>query len=171
MVGYGLFLKGNIMISLRHAKVLTTGQIAKLLHTAPRTVSIWIDKGLLKGYRLPGSLDRRVPRENLLKFLRERNIPIPEELEPRVTATASADNPMSGALDIGYLNELFLKHSIKLWVIAIDQSYPLARVSIKWNLDGGQYRHNFDLSDHTLVEGLLLLEKTLNQPLSTWKLA
>ena len=44
-------------------KVFTTGQVAKICKVAPRTVSKWFDSGRLKGYRIPGSQDRRIPRE------------------------------------------------------------------------------------------------------------
>jgi excisionase family DNA binding protein len=52
-------------------RVYTTGQVAKICSVAPRTVSKWFDSGKLKGYRIPGSQDRRVPRWALLEFLRE----------------------------------------------------------------------------------------------------
>ena len=52
-------------------KVFTTGQVAKICKVAPRTVSKWFDSGRLKGYRIPGSQDRRIPREYLIKFLKE----------------------------------------------------------------------------------------------------
>lgn len=42
---------------------------------------MWFDKGLLKGYRLPGRQDRRVPREKLIEFLNEHGMPL-GELEP-----------------------------------------------------------------------------------------
>jgi excisionase family DNA binding protein len=47
-----------------HMKVFTTGQVAKICKVAPRTVSKWFDSGRLKGYRIPGSQDRRIPRES-----------------------------------------------------------------------------------------------------------
>ena len=46
-------------------KVFTTGQVAKICKVAPRTVSKWFDSGRLRGYRIPGSQDRRIPREHL----------------------------------------------------------------------------------------------------------
>jgi excisionase family DNA binding protein len=57
-------------------KVFTTGQVAKLCKVAPRTVSKWFDSGRLKGYRIPGSQDRRIPREYLIKFLKEHGMPL-----------------------------------------------------------------------------------------------
>lgn len=59
-------------------KVLTTGQVAKICKVAPRTVSKWFDSGRLKGYRIPGSQDRRIPREYLIRFLKEHGMPLGE---------------------------------------------------------------------------------------------
>lgn len=59
-------------------KVFTTGQVAKICKVAPRTVSKWFDSGRLKGYRIPGSQDRRIPREQLIKFLKEHGMPLGE---------------------------------------------------------------------------------------------
>jgi excisionase family DNA binding protein len=57
-------------------KVFTTGQVAKICHVAPRTVSKWFDTGKLRGYRIPGSQDRRIPREQLIRFMKENHIPL-----------------------------------------------------------------------------------------------
>jgi two-component system, OmpR family, response regulator RpaA len=57
-------------------KVFTTGQVAKICKVAPRTVSKWFDSGRLKGYRIPGSQDRRIPREQLVRFLKEYGMPL-----------------------------------------------------------------------------------------------
>ena len=55
--------------------VLTTGDVAKICHVAPRTVSKWFDNGQLKGYRIPGSKDRRIPVSELMRFMKTHNIP------------------------------------------------------------------------------------------------
>lgn len=55
--------------------VLTTGQVAQICNVAPRTVTKWFDKGQLRGYRIPGSKDRRIPRGELIRFMKEHNIP------------------------------------------------------------------------------------------------
>src|SRR5262249_46037390 len=57
-------------------KVFTTGQVAKICQVAPRTVSKWFDSGRLRGYRIPGSQDRRIPRDQLIKFLKENGMPL-----------------------------------------------------------------------------------------------
>jgi excisionase family DNA binding protein len=55
--------------------VLTTGEVAKICNVAPRTVSKWFDNDQLKGYRIPGSKDRRIPIEELLSFMKKYNMP------------------------------------------------------------------------------------------------
>ncbi|MBA4040066.1 MAG: regulator [Planctomyces sp.] len=56
--------------------VLTTGEVAKICNVAPRTVSKWFDSGQLRGYRIPGSKDRRIPVGQLVKFMKEHGIPL-----------------------------------------------------------------------------------------------
>jgi excisionase family DNA binding protein len=56
--------------------VLTTGEVAKICKVAPRTVSKWFDSGQLRGYRIPGSKDRRIPVEHLLRFMRSHGMPL-----------------------------------------------------------------------------------------------
>ncbi len=57
-------------------EVLTTGEVAKICNVAPRTVSKWFDVGSLKGYRIPGSKDRRIPIAELIKFMKAHSIPM-----------------------------------------------------------------------------------------------
>lgn len=57
-------------------EVLTTGEVAKICNVAPRTVSKWFDSGSLKGYRIPGSRDRRIPSGELMRFMRAHGIPL-----------------------------------------------------------------------------------------------
>ncbi len=52
-------------------QVYTTGQVAKICNVSANTVSKWFDSGLLRGYRVPDSRDRRIPREHLIRFLKE----------------------------------------------------------------------------------------------------
>ena len=55
--------------------VLTTGQVAQICNVAPRTVTKWFDSGQLKGYRIPGSRDRRIPTSELIRFMKAHDIP------------------------------------------------------------------------------------------------
>jgi len=56
--------------------VLTTGEVARLCGVAPRTVSKWFDSGQLRGFKIPGSRDRRIPRDSLVRFMRAHGIPL-----------------------------------------------------------------------------------------------
>jgi excisionase family DNA binding protein len=60
----------------RHRDVLTTGEVANLCHVAPRTVSKWFDSGQLRGYKIPGSKDRRIPLNGLITFMKAHGVPL-----------------------------------------------------------------------------------------------
>lgn len=57
-------------------EVLTTGDVARICSVTIRTVIKWFESGDLVGYKIPGSKDRRIPRENLLEFMRRHGIPV-----------------------------------------------------------------------------------------------
>ncbi len=66
----------SAMQELKAKDVLTTGEVARICNVAPRTVSKWFDSGSLKGYRIPGSKDRRIPLNHLVRFMKEHDIPL-----------------------------------------------------------------------------------------------
>jgi excisionase family DNA binding protein len=69
---------GSVYKGCKMAKgknVLTTGDVARICNVAPRTVSKWFDSGQLKGYRIPGSKDRRIPVNELVRFMKAHNMP------------------------------------------------------------------------------------------------
>jgi excisionase family DNA binding protein len=81
--------------------IFTTGQVAKICKVAPRTVSKWFDSGRLRGYRIPGSQDRRIPREHLIRFLKEHGMPL-GELEDEALGKillVGADNQVRSSLN------------------------------------------------------------------------
>ena len=63
-------------MNLLEKDVLTTGEVAKICNVASRTVSKWFDSGQLRGYRIPGSKDRRIPVSSLIKFMKSHGIPM-----------------------------------------------------------------------------------------------
>jgi two-component system response regulator RpaA len=67
-------------------QIFTTGQIAKLCGASTRTVCKWIDNGILKGRRIPGGLDRRVDRADLLRFLTDNEMPTDALIRPEPLA-------------------------------------------------------------------------------------
>jgi excisionase family DNA binding protein len=60
----------------RNKEVLTTGEVARICKVAPRTVTKWFDSGQLRGYKIPGSKDRRIPVTQLVRFMRQNNMPL-----------------------------------------------------------------------------------------------
>jgi excisionase family DNA binding protein len=60
-------------------KTYSTFDIAGMLEVVPGTVANWIDSGKLKAFATLGG-HRRVSREDLLAFLRDNAIPVPEPL-------------------------------------------------------------------------------------------
>ena len=77
--------------------VLTTGDVAKICNVAPRTVSKWFDSSQLKGYRIPGSKDRRIPVSELIRFMKEHNMPTNALAVGRIRILI-ADSNCDGAL-------------------------------------------------------------------------
>jgi excisionase family DNA binding protein len=63
-------------MSAKMKDVLTTGEVARICNVAPRTVSKWFDSGALRGYRIPGSKDRRIPLSQLIRFMKHHNMPL-----------------------------------------------------------------------------------------------
>ncbi|HUT29703.1 MAG TPA: response regulator [Sedimentisphaerales bacterium] len=60
--------------------LLTTGEAAEICKVSQQTIIRCFDAGRLEGFRIPGSKFRRIPRQSLIKFMRENNIPL-ENLE------------------------------------------------------------------------------------------
>lgn len=75
-------------------RTLTTGEIAEHCGVNFRTVIRWIERGWLKAYQLPGRGDNRVEVGEFLRFLREHQLPIPEEfIEHRNRVLIIDDEP------------------------------------------------------------------------------
>jgi two-component system, OmpR family, response regulator RpaA len=55
--------------------VFTTGEAAKICKVSQQTIIRCFDSGQLKGFRVPGSRFRRIPREALYRFMKENSIP------------------------------------------------------------------------------------------------
>lgn len=55
--------------------VFTTGEAAKICKVSQQTIIRCFDNGSLKGFRVPGSRFRRIPRDHLYSFMKENGIP------------------------------------------------------------------------------------------------
>jgi len=60
---------------LTSKQVFTTGEAADICKISQQTIIRCFDSGRLKGFRVPGSRFRRIPREELIRFMRENAIP------------------------------------------------------------------------------------------------
>lgn len=56
--------------------LFTTGEAAEICRVSQQTIIRCFDSGRLKGFRVPGSKFRRIPRANLIKFMRDNSIPL-----------------------------------------------------------------------------------------------
>ena len=59
--------------------VFTTFETAKLCHVSPLSIINWVNAGRLPAFRTPGG-HRRIRREDLVRFMKDNGIPLPEEL-------------------------------------------------------------------------------------------
>ena len=55
--------------------VFTTGEAAKICKVSQQTIIRCFDNGSLKGFRVPGSRFRRIPRDQLHAFMKDNGIP------------------------------------------------------------------------------------------------
>ena len=137
--------------------VLTTGDVARICHVAPRTVSKWFDTGKLRGYRIPGSRDRRIPRGQLMAFMRAYGIPLDELTGPGCRAllvdsqaTTEFIEPLcrtgrysielaANGFEAGVLAEQLRPHVILLEAENLDEAAAICR-NIKGNVELSQVR-------------------------------
>ena len=54
----------------------TTGEAAEVCKVSQQTIIRCFDSGRLEGFRVPGSKFRRIPRQSLVKFMKDNNIPL-----------------------------------------------------------------------------------------------
>ncbi len=59
-------------------EILTVSQASKYCKVSPKTIINWIEAGHLKAYKTVGG-HRRIKKEDLDQFLKERGMPMPEE--------------------------------------------------------------------------------------------
>ncbi len=64
------------MVGQTTKQVFTTGEVARVCKVSQQTVIRCFDNGKLKGFRVPGSRFRRIPRESLVSFMKENQIPL-----------------------------------------------------------------------------------------------
>jgi two-component system, OmpR family, response regulator len=60
--------------------VFTTGEAAEICKVSQQTIIRCFDSGRLRGFRVPGSRFRRIPRDALIAFMKDNGIP-PDALD------------------------------------------------------------------------------------------
>lgn len=65
---------------MRDKSVFTTFEAAKLCHVSPLSIINWVNAGRLPAFRTPGG-HRRIRKEDLVRFMRDTGIPLPDELK------------------------------------------------------------------------------------------
>ena len=63
------------LAALAEKRIFTTGEAADVCKVSQQTIIRCFDSGRLGGFRVPGSKFRRIPRADLIKFMRENEIP------------------------------------------------------------------------------------------------
>ena len=71
--------------------IFTTGEAADVCKVSQQTIIRCFDSGRLKGFRVPGSRFRRIPRESLMAFMRDNGIP-PDALDNGKTKVLVVDD-------------------------------------------------------------------------------
>jgi excisionase family DNA binding protein len=71
--------------------VFTTGEAAEICKVSQQTIIRCFDSGRLKGFRVPGSRFRRIPRESLMQFMKDNGIP-PDALDNGKTKVLVVDD-------------------------------------------------------------------------------
>ena len=56
--------------------LFTTGEAAEICKVSQQTIIRCFDSGRVDGFRVPGSKFRRIPRQSLIKFMKDNSIPL-----------------------------------------------------------------------------------------------
>lgn len=67
--------KNNGRKTWNDKQVFTTGEAAEVCKVSQQTIIRCFDSGRLQGFRVPGSRFRRIPRTELIRFMRANEIP------------------------------------------------------------------------------------------------
>lgn len=154
--------KNNASPAWAEKQVFTTGEAAEICKVSQQTIIRCFDNGRLQGFRVPGSRFRRIPRAELLRFMKANEIPtdLLEGSKKRILVVdddtqiidlfldvLSRDDRFdvktaSTGYDAGLLTESFRPH-----LILLDYMLP----DINGNLVCERIKGNPDLSDTKII--------------------
>ncbi len=135
-------------------QVFTTGEAAEICKVSQQTIIRCFDSGRLNGFRVPGSRFRRIPRIELLRFMKANDIPT-DALESTKKRVLVVD-------DDEQIIELFLD------VLSRDDRFEVK--SARTGYDAGmlteQFRPHILLLDYLLpdVNGNLVCDRIRSNP-------
>ena len=135
-------------------QVFTTGEAAEICKVSQQTIIRCFDSGRLQGFRVPGSRFRRIPRAELLRFMRNNDIPT-DALESKTKRLLVVD-------DDAQIIELFQD------LFGRDERFELKTASTGY--DAGlltqQFRPHLILLDYMLpdVNGNLVCQRIKTNP-------
>ena len=89
---------------MRHKAIFTTGEAAEICKISQQTIIRCFDNGQLQGFRVPGSKFRRIPRNELIKFMKVNNIPMDGIQSDKIRVLVVDDDPQIVELFVDVLN-------------------------------------------------------------------
>jgi excisionase family DNA binding protein len=78
---------------VKHKSVFTTGEAADICKLSQQTIIRCFDSGQLGGFRVPGSKFRRIPRDELVQFMKKNNIPLDGLSSDKIKVLVVDDDP------------------------------------------------------------------------------
>jgi excisionase family DNA binding protein len=143
-------------------KIFTTGEAAQICKVSQQTIIRCFDAGRLQGFRVPGSKFRRIPREELIRFMKANAIPTEILDAGRKRVLVVDDDPgivqlfvdvlsrdgrfdvqtATSGYDAGMLTESFRPH-----LIVLDYMLP----DLNGNVVCQRVRSNSDLNDTRII--------------------
>jgi len=90
--------------AVRHKAVFTTGEAAEICKVSQQTIIRCFDNGQLQGFRVPGSKFRRIPRNELIKFMKANKIPMEGLESDKIRVLVVDDDPQIVELFVDVLS-------------------------------------------------------------------
>ena len=143
-------------------QVFTTGEAAEICKVSQQTIIRCFDSGRLQGFRVPGSKFRRIPRAELIRFMKTNDIPTDalESMKKRILVVDDDEQIVELLVDVLKRDERFevktaatgydaglLTEQFKPHVILLDYMLP----DINGNLVCDRIRSNPDLKDTRVI--------------------
>jgi excisionase family DNA binding protein len=137
---------------LAEKQVLTTGEAAELCRVSQQTIIRCFDSGRLTGFRVPGSRFRRIPRSELIRFMRVNEIPVDLLDDDQVRVLVVDDDPR-----IVRIIEEMLGHEERFKVRTASTGYDAGMMT-------REFRPNIILLDYMLPDVNIVCERIKSDP-------